>query len=106
MYFLGQEDRNMKNGAYGLGDYIYIDNQFYAIESYDETTQLLVTSTMKTFHLDLEPDFELFMEKLGYDWDNRYKEQWQGDEDYTDYVPIYYSTRADFVTKKPIWYNK
>jgi hypothetical protein len=105
-YFIGQEDRNMRNGAFGMGDYIYIDHQFYPIKSYDPISHLLRVSKDKYFYIYSEPSFELFMEILGNEWDTTYKEQWTGDEDYTDYVPVYYKTRQDFRYKNGTWYNK
>ncbi len=117
MYFLGQEDRNMKNGLFGIGDYIYIEDQFYPIESYNPSTQMLYTNkihlfdknehlNIREFYLDTEPSRELFMEILGNDWDTIYKQVRRFNEDYTDYVPVFYSTREDFVNNKGTWYNK
>ena len=107
-YFLGQEDRNMKNGLYGIGYYIYINNKFYEVKDVQDC--IISTTTNEDFVLDNEPSFELFMKIMGEPWDTRYKAQWTGDEDYTDYVPLYYKTLKDFKNRGTLgagtFYNK
>lgn len=108
-YFLGQEDRNMVNGQYGLGYYIYTNGRFSAVKEYDECKQIIYTDDQK-IRLEVEPSFALFMDVLGNKWEGRYKQQWAGDEDYTDYVPMYYPTREAFANRNTsgsgVWYNK
>jgi hypothetical protein len=108
-YFLGQEDRNMVNGQYGVGYYIYLNGRFSQVKEYDKCTQIIYTHDY-SIRLEVEPSMELFMEVLGNKWDLHYKQQWTGDEDYTDYVPIYYPTREAFAKRNEpgsaVWYNK
>jgi hypothetical protein len=109
-YFLGQEDRNMKNGMFGIGDYIFINGTFLIVKDYIPNSCTIITGNDEKIVLTNEPSFPLFMDTLGESWDLFYKSQWKGDEDYTDYVPMYYPTLEAFTNRgqisSGIWYHK
>jgi hypothetical protein len=100
-YFLHQVDRWFNNaeeygsnqihmGSYGQGKYIYIET----------STGIIIKLNNK------EPSEELFMEVLGNEWDQTYKELWKSDNDRTDYVPYYYKTIAKYLADEPTMHNK
>jgi hypothetical protein len=100
-YFLGSEDRVMfpranHSGVYGIGNYIYMDDDFHPIAAYEFTTMTITIEGGATVLLDDEPSFELFMSVLGRRWDGTYRDRYTNDEDRSDYVPVIYRSREVF----------
>lgn len=104
-YFLGQMDRNMFNGHYGRGYFIYVDGVFSGIREYNPATYIITLESGVKLLLDDEPSFELFMAVMGVPWDETYRAGWMGDDDRADYVPYVYRMRADFVSRTGEFYH-
>ena len=77
----------------------------YDIQSCDKDKKQITTKTGKVIQVVGEPDYDLFMDILGNEWDLFGKEMWNEDEDRTDYVPYYYKTFDDYLKQKSSKHN-
>jgi hypothetical protein len=108
-YFLHQVDRWPHSFAYGEGRYIYVDGHHYPIEKLDNEKKEVVTTKGKVIKLGKnEPSYDLFLEVMGKPWDEFYKKRCKEDdeENYTDYVPLFYRTIDAYLNDKGEFYNK
>lgn len=105
-YFIHNVDRWPSTGAYG-DNYIYVDGKHHAINECDVENKVITTKSGISYNLgENQPNYDLFYKVVGMQWDVLYKEMWKGDEDYTDYVPLFYRTLENFKNRKGEWYNK
>jgi hypothetical protein len=105
-YFLHQVDRWPNTGNYGDGKYIFVNNNHYVINLFNlKLRTITIDKNITIFLSSFEPDYNLFYNTIGKQWDNIYKQMWKDDENYTDYSPFYYQTFEDMINDKSITYN-
>ena len=108
-YFIHQVDRWPDSGMYGDGYCIYVEGVHYVILDYDKEKKSFSTKSGHVIEVgNNEPDHDLFLGIIGNSWDRVYRARWKDidDENYTDYVPMFYRTIQNFLDKKGEFYNK
>ena len=84
-----------------MGD--MVQREFVSIDAKTKSITLAGGSIVR---VQGEPSYELFEHQIVYMWNRVHKAKWQGDEDYTDYIPACYLSLADAEANKLTIYRE